>query len=39
MKIIARVDRTFYPWTQKDMEDAGYIWNEEKEYWQKEVRK
>lgn len=37
MKIIARVGRTFYPWTQKDMEDSGYTWNEEKGYWQKEV--
>ena len=38
MNIIARVGRT-YPWIQKDMEDAGYKWNEEKGYWQKEVSK
>jgi hypothetical protein len=39
MKIIARVGRTYYPWTEKDMEDAGYIWIEKKGYWQKEVMK
>lgn len=40
MKITARIDdRTYNPQTLKDMEDAGYTWNEEKKYWQKEVRK
>lgn len=40
MKIIAIIDgRTRNPRIQKDMEDAGYTWIEEKGYWQKEVRK